>query len=204
MVSMRMPSCNSPRPETIYESAPADSSILSATLPSASLNSRARIMRLVTLSPSVPAKGESLTIKVIDKVGGSMGCACKGSVTSGAHNVSATLNFVRPAIATISPASASSTGVRSIPRKAKILETRPVSTMLPLRSRTLTCWFVLRFPENTRPVIMRPKYALASNKVPSILKEPSSMVGGATCSKTKSSNGSIPVCSASGALAIHP
>ena len=33
--------------------------------------------RLVTLSPSVPASGESLTMKVIDTVGGSIGWACE-------------------------------------------------------------------------------------------------------------------------------
>ena len=39
--------------------------------------------RLVTLSPSVPASGLSLTEKVIDRVGGSIGCACSGSTSSG-------------------------------------------------------------------------------------------------------------------------
>ena len=32
-------------------------------------------MRLVTLSPSVPASGELLTMNDIDTVGGSIGCA---------------------------------------------------------------------------------------------------------------------------------
>ena len=88
--------------------------------------------RLCTLSPSVPASGESLTRKVIDRVGGSIGWACSGSLTSGAHSVSATLKLGRPAMATMSPASATSIGVRSMPRKARILETRPVSTSLPV------------------------------------------------------------------------
>ena len=104
-------------------------STFKATLPSASLNSRSRMTRLVTLSPSVPASGESLTMKVMESVGGSIGCACKGSVTSSAQSVSATLNFSSPAMATMSPASASSIGVRSMPRKARIFETRPCSTM---------------------------------------------------------------------------
>ncbi len=52
--------------------------------------------RLCTLSPSVPASGESLTRKVIDSVGGSIGCACSGSVTSGAQSVSATLKVRQP------------------------------------------------------------------------------------------------------------
>ena len=61
--------------------------------------------RLVTLSPSVPASGESLTRKVIERVGGSIGWAVSGSVTSGAQKVSATVPWVRPAMATMSPAS---------------------------------------------------------------------------------------------------
>ena len=40
-------------------------------------------MRLVTLLPSVPASGESLTRKVIDSVGGSIGWAGSGSVDLG-------------------------------------------------------------------------------------------------------------------------
>ena len=38
-------------------------------------------MRLVTLSPSVPASGELLTMNDIDTVGGSIGCAFKGAST---------------------------------------------------------------------------------------------------------------------------
>ena len=53
-------------------------------MPSASCNSRSRITRLVTLSPSVPASGLSLTEIVIARVGGSIGCACSGSSTSSA------------------------------------------------------------------------------------------------------------------------
>src|SRR3989304_4336535 len=45
----------------------------SAMLPSASRNSRSRIMRPVTLSPSVPASGLSFTRNVIASVGGSIG-----------------------------------------------------------------------------------------------------------------------------------
>ena len=81
--------------------------------------------RLVTLSPSVPASGLSLTEKVIDSVGGSIGCACSGSTSSGSMSVSATLNFARPAMAMMSPATASSIGARSMPRNARIFETRP-------------------------------------------------------------------------------
>ena len=60
--------------------------------------------RLVTLSPSVPASGLSLTENVIDSVGGSIGWAVSGSTSSRLQRVSATLNFSRPATATMSPA----------------------------------------------------------------------------------------------------
>src|SRR3546814_8078771 len=56
-----------------------------ATLVSASRSSRSRIMRLVTLLPSRPAIGESLTAKRIDSVGGSIGCAAIGSLRSEEH-----------------------------------------------------------------------------------------------------------------------
>ena len=114
--------------------------------------------RLVTLSPSVPASGLSLTEKVIDSVGGSIGWAVSGSTSSGLHKVSATLNFSSPAMATISPATASSIGhARSMPRKARIRDTRPCSIASPWRSMTLTGALVWIEPENTRPVMMRPR-----------------------------------------------
>ena len=72
--------------------------ILSATLPSASRSSRSRMTRLCTLSPSVPASGESLMRKVIARVGGSIGCAGSGSVTSGAQIVCDTVASGSPAM----------------------------------------------------------------------------------------------------------
>src|SRR3974377_860915 len=50
-----------------------DSATRKATLPSASRNRRSRIIRPVTLSPSVPASGESLTRNVLDRGGGGVG-----------------------------------------------------------------------------------------------------------------------------------
>ena len=44
-------------------------------------------MRPVTLVPSVPASGESLTRNVIDSVGGSIGCAWIGFSTEGSQMV---------------------------------------------------------------------------------------------------------------------
>ena len=50
-------------------------------------------MRPVTLAPSVPASGESLTRKVIASVGGSIGCAGSGVSTDGSQIVMATVAF---------------------------------------------------------------------------------------------------------------
>ena len=63
---------------------------------------------LVSFLPSVPAKGDVFTVIVIDIVGGSMGVAEIGLLTSKLHIVSATLAFSNPAITTMSPASPTS------------------------------------------------------------------------------------------------
>jgi hypothetical protein len=60
-----------------------------------------------------------------------------------------------------------------MPRKARILETRPCSTTLPSRSSTLTAWFGLTEPEVMRPVMMRPRKGLASRSVPIMRNGPS-------------------------------
>ena len=85
-------------------------------------------MRPVTLLPSVPASGESLTRKVMASVGGSIGCAWIGTSIVGSQMVWATVASGSPAMATMSPASASSTGTRSRPRKASTLVTPSLCT----------------------------------------------------------------------------
>src|ERR1700737_2026263 len=82
---MRTPSCNSPRPATSRLSLSSLSRTPMATLPSASRRSRSTIMREVTLVPSRPASGLSLTEKVIARVGGSIGSAWMATLTSGAQ-----------------------------------------------------------------------------------------------------------------------
>ena len=94
---------------------------------------------------------------VMASVGGSIGCAGSGSVTSVAHSVCETVASGRPAIETMSPAKASSIGVRSSPREASTLVARPSSTRTPLRSSTLIIWFGVTEPEEMRPVTMRPR-----------------------------------------------
>jgi len=80
-----------------------------------------------------------------------------GVVTSGWQMVSATFACVRPAMATISPALASSTGWRSRPRKASTFVMRPFSRTLPSRESTLTVWFGFTEPAVIRPVRIRPR-----------------------------------------------
>ena len=70
------------------------------------------------------------------KVGGSIGCAGSARSRRSADRVGDG-GLLRPARATMSPASASSTGTRSRPRKARILVMRPVSTNLPSRRQRL-------------------------------------------------------------------
>ena len=60
---------------------------------------------LVSFLPSVPARGEVFTVILIDIVGGSIGVAAIGLLTSRSQIVSATFAFSKPAIMTISPAS---------------------------------------------------------------------------------------------------
>ena len=107
-------------------------------------------MRPVTLSPSVPASGESLTRKVMASVGGSIGWAGIGVSTEGSQMVMATVASGSPAMATMSPASASSTGTRSRPRNASTLVMRPVSISLPSWSSTFTGWLGFIVPEVIR------------------------------------------------------
>ena len=90
-------------------------------------------------------------------VGGSIGWARNGVSTAGSHSVSATVACVMPAMATMSPASARSTPVRSRPRKASTFVTRAVSISAPSRLIALMVWFGLTLPEEMRPVSRRPR-----------------------------------------------
>jgi hypothetical protein len=88
-------------------------------------------MRLVTLSPSRPAIGESFTAKRIDRVGGSIGCALIGvgnrKIGDGVRHSRGGQARDRNDVARLG----FSTGTRSSPRNAMILDARPCSTTLP-------------------------------------------------------------------------
>ncbi len=185
MFSISTPSWSSPRPATSKASFSAVSLTLIATLDSASRSRRSRITRLCTLSPSRPAKGLSLTETVMEMVGGSIGWAGRASVTSMAQRVSATVALERPAMATMSPASATSTGCRLRPRKARILVTRPRSISVPSRERAWIAWPGTNLPASTRPVSRRPRkgslsISTASSWAGSSVRD--SALGGGTCS----------------------
>ena len=121
-----------------------------------------------------------MTEKLIASVGGSIGRACSGAVTAGSAMVLETVALMSPAMATISPASALSTGTRSRPRKANTLVARPSSTTLPSTSIALIGMLVVSLPLSIRPVRMRPRNGSRSSKVASIRNGPASTRGRGT------------------------
>ncbi len=85
---MRMERDISPRPATLKESVESVSVTRRETSLSVSRKSRSRSWREVTNLPSRPAKGESLTEKVISMVGAEILTNSMGSTQSGAQMVS--------------------------------------------------------------------------------------------------------------------
>ena len=154
-------------------------------------------MREVTFVPSVPAKGPLLTAKDMEIVGGSIGIAGRASVTAGSQTVLVTeVACVMPAMEIMSPACASSSGSRSMPRKARIFEARKFSTALLSIASDFSAWLVFTEPAVMRPVTTRPRYGLLSIMVTSIEKGLfSSTFGGGTYSQIRSNRGARSFCS---------
>ena len=73
------------------------------------------MLREVTNLPSLPAKGELLTWKVIDTVGSSTESGGKASTFFGSQIVSEICNSSMPVTQTMSPADADSMSIRSKP-----------------------------------------------------------------------------------------
>ena len=157
MVSINTPNCNSPRPPISKESLPPLSANVIATLVSASAKSLSRMTVDVTFLPSRPAKGESFTMIVTDMVGGSIGVASNGVVTSGEQIVSATDVLAKPAMQMMSPARTLSTGIRDAPSNLRSLVKRPVSITLPSRFKPRTLSLTEALPCATRPTRQRPR-----------------------------------------------
>ena len=111
----------------------------------------------VTFFPSLPAKGESLTVIVTDIVGGSIGVDFKGVVTLVLQIVSATEAFVKPAMQMISPQKTSSTGTFFVPSNLKSFVKRPFSIKFEFKSIAFTESLIFAFPEITLPVKHLPK-----------------------------------------------
>ena len=113
---MRMDRDISPRPATLKESVEfSTSDTFRDTSFRVSRNSRSRSWRLVTNLPSHPAKGESLTEKVISMVGAEILTNSMGSTQSGAQMVSPMVTSPMPLMAMMLPAVASWTGTLARP-----------------------------------------------------------------------------------------
>ena len=113
---MRMDRDISPRPATLKESVEFSTSLtFRDTSFRVSRNSRSRSWRLVTNLPSRPAKGESLTEKVISMVGAEILTNSMGSTQSGAQMVSPMVTSPMPLMAMMLPAVASWTGTLARP-----------------------------------------------------------------------------------------
>ena len=169
IVSIKIPNCNSPRPETSKDSLLALCVTRRAMLVSASRNKRSPIMRDVNFFPDFPARGDVFTKNVIVSVGGSIGNAGIGSVTDGSHNVSATVARVNPATTTMSPADAESRDTFCTPACSIIFVIFAVSTNSPAMLIALTVWPTRTVPDSILPVKIRPTYGSASNVVANIL-----------------------------------
>src|SRR5699024_1918336 len=85
------------------------------TFVSTSLNNLSLRLRLVTYLPSLPANGESFTMKFMLMVGSSILTNGSGSTQFGSQIVSPILRSGMPATHTISPRSASVQGTRFSP-----------------------------------------------------------------------------------------
>ena len=169
IVSIKIPSCNSPRPETSNDSLFSLCVTRRAIFVSASRKSRSPIMRDVNFLPLLPANGEVFTKNVMVRVGGSIGIAGIGSVTVGSHRVSATVALAKPARTTMSPADALSREIFSIPRCSMIFVILAFSINSPFIFIALTDCPTRTVPDSLFPVKIRPTYGSDSNVVASIL-----------------------------------
>ena len=189
IVSIKTPSCNSPLPPISNESFFSFSLKVIATLVSDSAISLSLIMFEVTFLPSWPAKGELLTVIVIDIVGGSIGVDLMGLLIDKCEIVSATEHFVNPAMQIISPAITSVTGTLLLPSKVNNFVNLPFSKTSPSRFIALTESLTFAEPLSTFPVKHLPKKGSESKRLVNIVN--GSLIfefGGGTVSIIKSNN----------------
>jgi hypothetical protein len=115
IISIRMASCSSPRPETRKVSGESVSSTRMPTLTRRSFPRRSRSWVEVTYLPSRPANGETLDENSIDTVGSSTRIGGRASGLSRSAIVSPISIVSMPAMATRSPALASRISMRLRP-----------------------------------------------------------------------------------------
>ena len=168
IVSIKIPNCNSPRPDTSNASLFSLWLTRRAIFVSASLNRRSPIIRDVNFLPDFPANGDVFTKNVIVRVGGSIGIAGIGVFTDGSHRVSDTVALENPAITTMSPADALSRDIFSTPRCSMIFVIFAFSINSPFILIALTDCPTFTVPDSIFPVRIRPTYGSASNVVASI------------------------------------
>jgi hypothetical protein len=114
------------------------------------------MLRDVTQRPSLPAKGEVFTEKIMDSVGSSMWRMSRGDGFSTDVTVSPIPMPSKPARATISPQSAFSTALRSSPSNPYSFVTFVVCRV-PSFLATATWSPTATRPEKMRPMARRPR-----------------------------------------------
>ena len=139
-----------------------------ATFVSASANNLSLIKVEVTFFPSVPAKGESLTVIVTAIVGGSMGVDFIAVSRDKSQIVSATEVLASPATHIISPGKTSLTGTLLSPSNLRSFVNLPFSILSPFRLIDFTISFTFAEPCSTLPTRHLPKYGSESSKVTNI------------------------------------
>ncbi len=158
IISIRTPSCISPRPSTLKLSGESVSSTRMETLVSSSRSRRSRRLRLVTSEPSLPQKGELLTENCMAIVGSSMTISGSGAGFSRLVMVSPMVMPSTPAMATMSPISVVEVSVRLRPAKVNSLVMR-VFCSERSRREMATSSPTFSVPWKTRAIAMRPKYS---------------------------------------------
>mmetsp|Transcript_21977 Transcript_21977/g.47312 ORF Transcript_21977/g.47312 Transcript_21977/m.47312 type:complete len:275 (-) Transcript_21977:696-1520(-) len=146
----------SPRPKTCMVSESPVSLTCSATLVSISFSRRSRMLREVSSLPERPAKGDLLTDMAILIVGSSTSMGSRGRGSEGSTSVSPMLKSAMPEKTTISPAEASSTGLRPSASNAKSSETLHALGAFPGPWEMAMAVFFLMVPDLIRPMPSRP------------------------------------------------
>ncbi len=163
--STRIARASSPRPCTSQASGREVGSTRRETLPTSSRSRRSLTWRAVTLAPLVrPAIGEVLMPMVMAMAGSSTVMSGRGRGSSGSTRDSPMVMSSIPATATMSPACASSAGLRSRPSVTRSSETRAEAREPSWRAQATVCP-LRRVPLWMRSSARRPRKGEASRLV---------------------------------------